>query len=468
MDGIEYTVYVVSDTLLDLEHGAPLRQPSQIHTIYVIDENGVIVTDRGLAEEIITLCESEAILVHNIKDAHLHLPILTDLDADLLTDNSGIGYLVIGPACTYEWWRDLWLYNGAFSVGGLNEYDHRVAIWTDVLMECALQPGLHDGPEDDPALHAKLEIGHRLMNAAALATAASSAIVQGDRVFRLSTETIQTTLLNYRSITTRASAVRFLDRAALALGVASKALEIGADAAQLVFLHAIANADAADRLHALCNYVKSNAHALDPALIAATYSAEAEFKELCDTYYEGLGGVLASLSQGDDLIDLALLTGQLAAVLKNAPWGRVILPYYFSWEIWKGLRDLSHEAQRAALASTLQRHLSGVTIADGLADQRDSLASSASNDAEYVRETLELFNVNWYLGYYFSTALREILGSSIYGIVNEFLALPDIDGYNKHLDEQKAQAALNTQQTAGPAYLANWEWGGLSIRGSLA
>ena len=461
-NGQLYTINIIAETPISGLDQLPLSQSDPIKGIYVTDAGGNIVTDISLVETLIIAAQNEAIFVGRISPSHFNFPISSnDLYTDMRTDKRGNAYLIIGPNLTAEWWRDLWIYTDTLFIKGLDTYEHRVDIWTDVLLNSVLQPDLYDSPESDPRLGQDLKDLNRYLKAAGLHSEISSKILEGKNAVILHPKPIQATLNNYKRISANIKLASQLGQLAAVFDGISTALEIDAEATQMMLLHTLANARAEERLAALGEFIEANHDVLDPALVEAYHNnVKNKFHKVQAEYYNKLRNLLISASHTHTLVSIGFAMANLVAAFKSSALAKVLLPYYVSWEAYKGLQEETYKVQRLSLAATLQRYLADQHSAHGLGIFQQYLQSRYPNTKNEIEIALNLYNINHYLGLYFYRNLYDVFNGNIFGKVSNFFTGGRFSDYLEYLYEQASTDETNAIQTRSPSFLTDWTWGG--------
>ena len=472
-NGETYTINVVTKAPISNLDQKPLFQTNPIEAIYVVDDNGDLLTDESLVRNLVIDAQSSARFINDMDLWKFTQSIyLDDLYSETRNDDRGNEYLIVGPKYTEDSWRERFLYE-CFDlpppfppIKGLNTYHHRVAIWEAVILDAVLQPDIYDKPEDNEELLRDLS---NILKASGLDLKISDMIIQGKDTFTLTPQNIIDHLAACEdtpvSTKVKIHFAKFTYIFCGLTGYISTGLELEADAMRMFYLHTLANARAEERLDAIGEYIHTNhdeLDVLDPALEEGYKRAKEKFEnKICKTYYDKLGNLLRSACDLDKAVTLSFSTGYLIAAFKSHALGQTLLPYYFSWEGYKTLRDKNEKAQRLTLAATLQRHLAGHITAGGLETLQSDLTSSDPKNKNSIETALTLYNINQYLGWYFYRNYYEILDAPVFGPVQDYFTGGRLSDYLNHLDFQASLDKANCRQTQKPYLLTEfdlYEW----------
>jgi len=337
---------------------------------------------------------------------------LSDFSEKTRNDNDNNQYLIAPPSATTDYFKRRYIYESwlfPFIIDGTDDYDHRVDMWKEVILDAVLQADLYKTNALNPQLTEQLS---RVLHGLGLSFTISEMILKGSHIFRLKPTEVQTTLFNYQQVSARASMLKNLGKLSAILGAFTAGVDVYADVMQMFILGSLANAAAEERLSALEDFVQQNEGSLDIALVSGIVKAREAFDEIIKTYYDGVQNLLRSVQK--NAIDIALAVASLAASFSSSAWSSFLLPFALDYEAYSYLRDQIYKMQRLSLAAALQRILSTKPSVKGLSFLRDELKYTEYKDHDKLDTALNLFCVDNYLGFYFYKNYYEALNVPIY------------------------------------------------------
>ncbi|MCD4732485.1 MAG: PKD domain-containing protein, partial [Bacteroidales bacterium] len=424
-------------------------------------KNETTVVDRDLAIELLFKSQSvKKYPIHNYDENQLPYYVNTD---DIIEKNrnplffSG-PYTSYVPYATKSSWNNAFIFDGApiGPAAGIDKEYYRAKRYADVLLDCILQPDMSAEFQED------IDLLNDLSYMADLGTAGAgitlSQIITGSPNVIISSTEIQTTLNTYSSTVKNLHILHFFQKLGIAISGVTYAFNLRADAAQLLYLQVLANAKAKERLIALKTWIYS-CQDLDPALVSGIQLAEEKFNDYIDSeYYSDLEAIFYASLQYSNVIDLALLTGQIAAHFSSAAIASVILPYYLSWQTWKLIRDQTQSAQHCVIAATLREEILNSDFLTSLKNQ-----VNININLQDANNIVHLTNISLYLGYYFYNRFYDISTNflySFYNTISEMINLGNWSNYNEFKAYLKSMENYNLEgfyYTNAPFYLGeNW------------
>ncbi|MCX9012990.1 MAG: PEGA domain-containing protein [Candidatus Methanoperedens sp.] len=462
---MEYSILVNPSSTGSTISQLPLQQ-NEINAIKIVDKNGNALLS-PVREQILYDAQSLARFKNDVTNTHLDGSIeqIHVLPKDGI-DNTGKLYTILVPEQTTDWFQTSFIFVGinllpgscgfeqqhlwGCEIEGLNDFEHRKQMWSEVFLDTALQPGVFDNPSENSLFQNKfseflgqsdvpLELRDPLIDI----------LTRKNEFITLKPNEIQTSLGNFpypywKDVVKMKNYKLNLEKVSTILGVAGVGLEIQSDVVRMYYINALANAEAEERMDALGKYVALNEN--DRALVEGYEIAKEKMIDINKKYYDGISSTLKAVD--NNKVEMAYALTSLGAYFDTnlGLAAKYAKPFYLSYETYNYLLEKNNNVQKISLAATLQSHL-----ATYLKNEKTSL----SIDKKSIEQDLELFNIQYYLGYYYYKGYSEMMDGFIVKMTNLYNNF-----YYDYLNEMHSNMFRNrvsTIQISSPYYFTGWE-----------
>jgi squalene-hopene/tetraprenyl-beta-curcumene cyclase len=464
-----YDVYVASTIELPNLYGRPLSKDTDapnIVRIYV-EQDGVPVEDLGKIMEVTLSAQSCARFVQSITSDDIKRPINTmDYHVLLRVDDKGNYYNVSASTFVQDWYEN-YILNGVEVAGypiipGLDNYDYRVSIYQQVFLKLVLQEELYDKMDN---FREYVETLETILTTAGipsdiidfiLSSYATVKRIEPEKMEKIFMKNVDEVLKNLEKILKEQKKLsvsikwlrkhlKELNKVAQVIEAAGVALDVFNDALRLKLLGTIANAYADQRLEAIKWWIDNfNQFVNDPAINEAFEKANETIQTLYKKYYESIIYCIKDAIDLDKVINIGFFLLKLKASL-------AILPWQLSYELCKWMWDVTHLMAQDFLEATLHKKLCDTLIAE-----KEKLASTDPKPFIEVNKILELFQMNYYLGFaYYKDYLQAIdnpltkVQAALYDWAKNMLS---------YCNTRKDENMRNARELTLPTSLAGWKW----------
>ena len=322
------------------------------------------------------------------------------------------GITFVAPKYTQSWWRGMYIYGGAMSLGleGIaSNPSHRTKVYKEVFLDAVLQneyiEEIFNSTEYSQMLATLIQINNYTGDAAS----AVDVLMQATNVYLNKGHLISFISQSLNGNIPSPKISHYLGQLNVVVDSLDAIIDIGPDTVRYLFRQVCANAKAEEKLLALQEFINTHPE-LDSSLKSGFELAKNEFYDIQESYYNN-GGLSTALSNSivNAAIDLDFLYAAIAGWITGLPILQWAGPWLLSYNMYMDLREKIIDVQRLTLGATL---VDAIYETEYLSESSESIANAEVISNEEVRNTLNLLNVCSYLSWYAYKKYEKMVSSN--------------------------------------------------------